>query len=307
MPDPHPDSQTAPAAGSPLRVGVVIATLGRSDACGDVLRWLLAQTLPAAKIVFSVEKPQDLPDPIEPDIQVVMGPRGLCAQRNRGIAALRDACDVIAFFDDDYIPSIHALQGLAELFAAHPEIVGATGWVLADGVGKGGIDTAPAEAIVTAHDQAGPRPWKILGDTLSAYGCNMAFRTRAMEGLAFDERLPLYGWQEDVDFAGQIRRQGRLVKTDAFAGVHRGVTTSRTPGARLGFSQIVNPIYLARKKTMTWPHALRISIANIIANHVKMLRPEPHIDRAGRARGNWIAIGQILSGRIEPEGMLKID
>ena len=46
---------------------------------------------------------------------------------------------------------------------------------------------------------------------------------------------------------------------------------------------------------------------NVLANHLKLVRPEPHIDRAGRARGNWIALGHILSGRLEPEAMLLID
>ena len=40
-----------------------------------------------------------------------MGPRGLCAQRNRGVKAIADRCDVVVFFDDDYLPARCALEG----------------------------------------------------------------------------------------------------------------------------------------------------------------------------------------------------
>jgi hypothetical protein len=32
----------------------------------------------------------------------------------------------------------------------------------------------------------------------------MAFRYQAIDGERFDENLPLYGWQEDVDFAAAL-------------------------------------------------------------------------------------------------------
>ena len=57
---------------------------------------------------------------------------------------------------------------------------------------------------------------------------------------------------------------------------------------------------------MRWSHALRIIAGNIAANHLKILTPEPHIDRAGRARGNWIAVGHMLRGRLDPQAMLEI-
>jgi hypothetical protein len=271
-----------------------------------VLRRLLGQSLAPVGIVLSVSSDKDLPASVPEGVQVVMGTKGLCAQRNRGVAALRDICDVIAFFDDDYIPSRFAVAGLAGLFHGAPDVVGATGLVLADGVGRGGVSLAEAESIVEAYDANPPQPPEVEADVASAYGCNMAFRVSAMRSVAFDERLPLYGWQEDVDYAGQIRAFGRMVRTRAFAGVHRGVIGGRTPGAKLGFSQIVNPLYLARKGTMRWSHALRIIAGNIAANHLKILTPEPHIDRAGRARGNWIAVGHMLKGRLDPQAMLEI-
>jgi GT2 family glycosyltransferase len=283
-----------------MRIGVVIATLGRALEAGQVLARLQRQSLLPARIIFSVEKPEDLPAGGVSGFEVVFGSRGLCAQRNRGMARLGD-CDLVVFYDDDFLPSLRSLEGLAELFSRHPDVVGATGVVLADGVTRGGVPFAEAEAIVEAYDSAPPVAPSILADVRSAYGCNMAYRCRAVAGLRFDERLALYGWQEDVDFAGQIAARGRVVTTNAFAGVHMGVVKSRTPGLRLGFSQMVNPVYLVRKGTMRPGHAARIMGCNLIANHLRALAPEPHIDRKGRLAGNWAGLFHLAGGGLEPE------
>ena len=284
-----------------MRIGVVIATLGRALEAGQVLERLQRQSLPPARIIFSVEKPEDLPTGDASGFEVVFGSRGLCAQRNRGMALLQDDCDLVVFYDDDFLPSLRSLEGLAELFTKHPDVVGATGLVLADGVTRGGVPFAEAEAIVDAYDRRRPVTPTILADVRSAYGCNMAYRCQSVAGLRFDERLALYGWQEDVDFAGQIAARGRVVTTNAFAGVHMGVVKSRTPGVRLGFSQMVNPVYLVRKGTMRWGHAARIMVCNLIANHLRALAPEPHIDRTGRLAGNWAGLFHLAGGGLEPE------
>ncbi|HEY3695992.1 glycosyltransferase family 2 protein [Phenylobacterium sp.] len=286
-----------------MRIAVVIATLGRPHEAGQVLERLRRQSQPPARIVFSVEKAEDLPPQpvLGDDVEVVFGPRGLCAQRNRGMTRISGECDVVVFYDDDYLPSRRSLEGVGALFAAHPEVVGATGVVLADGVTRGGLSWEQGEAIVEIYDAAPPPAPAIQADIRTAYGCNMAFRCKAADGLRFDERLPLYGWQEDVDFAGQIARRGRVVRTNAFAGVHLGVAKSRSPGKRLGYSQMVNPVYLVRKGTMRLSHAARIMCCNLVANHVRVLAPEPHIDRRGRVLGNWRGLLHLVAGRADPE------
>jgi GT2 family glycosyltransferase len=134
----------------------------------------------------------------------------------------------------------------------------------------------------------------------------MAFRTSVIEDARFDENLPLYAWQEDIDFAGQLRRRGRVVKTRAFVGVHRGVGAARSSGVRLGYSQIVNPLYLVRKKTMPGWFATKLIMRNFVANHIRAVAPEPWIDRAGRLRGNWIAVGDVVRGRADPKRILSL-
>lgn len=297
-----PPSASDPAP-SPARLAVVVASLGRPDAIGDLLHALAGQSQPPEHVLLSVTSPRDLPDTLteREGLTILTGPKGSCAQRNLALANLPADSDIVLFCDDDYLPSRYMAERLRAFFAAHPDIVGASGWLLADGAHGPGVSLAEAQAMVGAHD-SGPAPALVpRRDRHGLYGCNMAFRRDAIEGLRFDERLPLYGWQEDIDFSAQAKRAGRIVSTHAFAGVHRGVKHGRSSGVRVGYSQVVNPVYLARKGTMRRHYALRIIARNIAANIRRSVSPEPWIDRRGRVAGNWLGLFDLLRGRITPE------
>ena len=139
------------------------------------------------------------------------------------------------------------------------------------------------------------------------YGCNMAYRRDAIAGHRFDERLPLYGWQEDVDFAARVSAGRPLGRAEGVRGVHRGVSRGRSPGLRIGYSQVANPHYLVRKGTLPVGFALRLVARNLAANHWRAPRPEPWIDRAGRVRGNWRALGDLVRGRLDPGRIVDMD
>jgi len=281
------------------KVAVVVASVGRSSEIGQLLHHLSRQSLQPCAIVLSVAGDSDLPPVVPRGVDVIIGPKGLTRQRNRGLNKVLPDCDIVVFFDDDFVPEDAALAQLAQLFLDNPDIVGATGLVLRDGVKQGGLAYEDAVAALAAHGAAGAAP-ATNEPTDELYGCNMAFRAAAIGTIRFDETLPLYGWQEDVDFTGQLLPRGRIVKTTAFAGVHRGVSKGRTPGLALGYSQMVNPVYLVRKGTMRPGKAARLMAKNMIANHVGLIRPEPFIDRAGRSKGNWLGLLAIISGRCDP-------
>ena len=136
----------------------------------------------------------------------------------------------------------------------------------------------------------------------SPYGCNMAFRAEAIADLRFDERLVLYSWLEDRDFGGALaHRGGTLVKIGEAIGAHLGVKKGRMSGRKLGYSQVVNPIYLVAKGTMRPGYAARIVVRNLFANHLRAFRPEPWVDRFGRIQGNWMGLADCLRGRVTPE------
>jgi len=287
-----------------MRIAVVVASVNRAEEVGQLLFALRGQSLQPSAIILSVVSKTDLPEVLPPDVEIVMGSAGLTIQRNRGLEMVVGRCEVVVFFDDDFIPTKDALQGIRKLFETYPDVVGGTGLVLRDGVGEGGISYESALEIIRDFEAQPVLPIK-NEDYLFAYGCNMAFRTSVIGNLRFDENLPLYGWQEDMDFAAQISVQGKVIRTTAFAGVHRGVTKGRTPGKAMGFSQIVNPVYLVRKGTMTPKKALTLIIKNVLANHAKFFQPEPFVDRRGRLLGNWLGVLHLLQGKTDPTFILS--
>jgi GT2 family glycosyltransferase len=146
-----------------------------------------------------------------------------------------------------------------------------------------------------------------IAPTGGPYGCNMAFRCSSIAGLRFDERLVLYGWQEDRDFGGQIwNRGGRVVRINTAVGVHMGVKRGRVSGRKFGYSQVINPLYLVQKKTMPLRDALRHVLRNVSSNLVRSFVPEPWVDRRGRLRGNWIGVCDFVRGRLTPERAEKL-
>ncbi|MDF2640490.1 MAG: glycosyl transferase [Novosphingobium lindaniclasticum] len=289
--------------GSHFRVAVVVASLGRPQLVAQMHHLMQEQTCRPDLLVFSVVSDADIPAGYQdqPDVQVLRGDKGLCAQRNRGLDHLGDRYDLIVFYDDDFVPSKDSIDRIKRFFAAHPDVVGATGNVIRDGIKGPGIPLDVARDLLAKHEKKDFSPNCIVTSLEGLYGCNMAYRASAIGECRFDERLRLYGWQEDIDFASSLSARGRIVKTFAFSGVHQGVKYGRTSGVRLGYSQVVNPIYLVRKGTMSIGFAARLIARNVLANHARALRPEPWIDRAGRTKGNWIAARDILLGRVLPE------
>jgi GT2 family glycosyltransferase len=185
-------------------------------------------------------------------------------------------------------------------------VVMITGDVIADGIIGPGFDIAEARHRLAAS--AAPRGSGGLEPVENGYGCNMAVRLAAVRfaQCRFDERLPLYGWLEDVDFSRQLARQGRIAKLAAARGVHLGIKQGRQSGVRLGYSQIANPIYLSRKGTCPWPRALRQMSRNVAMNLARSLKPEPYVDRAGRFSGNLKAMRDLMTGRLDPQRILEL-
>ncbi len=148
-----------------------------------------------------------------------------------------------------------------------------------------------------------------LRPVFSGYGYNMAVRLAPMRqhGVHFDERLPLYGWQEDVDLSRSLAAFGAVVLIEAASGVHLGVKLGRGSGIRLGYSQVANPLYLFGKRH-GYPlgRALARIARNIAMNVVRSPWPEPYVDRRGRLQGNVIALGDLVAGRMAPERILKL-
>lgn len=286
---------------------VGIATTGRPGILAQTVELLSHQSRAADAVIVCPARDGDIDGTMlqgAPDIMVVRGDPGLPAQRNTLLSAAGNA-DVLVFFDDDFFPEKTYLQAIEDLFRREPDVVMATGTVIADGILGPGL--APEEA--SRHlDEVGPKPMEHLEDVYNGYGCNMAVRMTALSSLnlKFDEALPLYGWLEDVDFSRRLASEGRIVRSNLLRGVHLGNKTGRSSGVRLGYSQIINPLYMVRKGTLERRRAYKQIGRNIVANALKTLRPEPWIDRKGRLIGNLRGAVDALRGQLDPREILKL-
>lgn len=282
-----------------LRIHVVIATVGRAELARQTIDLLHGQSRQPDGVLAVGACEQDLAgladSPVQPEL--LLAPRGLCRQRNHALDRLVGRADVVVFFDDDFVPAPDYLAAVERLMIAFPDIAGITGNLVGDGVLHGGYGIAQAQAMIAAHTLL-LDPAIIAREAL--YGCNMALRMAQVGAIRFDEALPLYGWQEDVDFTTRLAQRGRLISTGLVSGVHLGVKSGRTSGRRLGYSQVANIVYLLRKGTMPRALARRLLWRNVLANLLRAMMPEPHIDRMGRLRGNATAFLDLLLGRLDP-------
>jgi len=289
-----------------LRTVVIIATKGRPNELSNLLQILAQQTVLPDKIIVSACEPADiLQNSVNAkNVEVLLGPPGLAAQRNRALASVRKQFDIVIFFDDDFIPSRFWIQRIQMLLRTHTDIVCATGRLLIDGVTVGGIDWSKGQSMVDKTDFA-KKLIKLndfqIWDHESPYGCNMAFRGRSIDDLTFDERLVLYGWMEDRDFGFRAARDGRMIWTDAIWGVHLGTKSGRVSGLRFGYSQVVNPWYLMKKGSISPFNVCRKIFRGLAGNLAGSLLPFSHVDRWGRLKGNIIGLKDILFGRWAPE------
>jgi GT2 family glycosyltransferase len=220
-------------------------------------------------------------------------------QRNSGIDALADV-DVVFFFDDDAVVRHDYLANALAFLEQHPDVLAITGRVLLDGVTTGEIDRPTATAALTASEGAPlSGAWR---RTRQLYGCNFAYRIGSAPDVRFDDRLPLYSWLEDHDFARQLGRHGLLAEVDDCVIVHRAAASGgRQQHTRLGYSQVANPLYLWRKGSFPAWLAAR-ELLRPVAKNLTHARPGPDSGwRRERLRGNLLALGDVARGRLTLE------
>lgn len=291
------------------KVIVGLATSGRAPVLAALIRELNSQSVKPDRIVICYKDPTDI-DGVTPalvpgcDLVLLQGSRGLPAQRNVILDHAQDE-DIVLFLDDDFFPQHDYIEKMLDVFRSDNRIAGVTGKVLEDGAVGPGLTVEHALAALARSSSSQDNA---IVDVFNTYGCNMAFRLDVIRhtGARFDERLPLYAWYEDIDFSRRILPYGRIVRGDGAQGIHLGSKKGKTSGMRLGYSQIVNPFYLARKGSYLWGHAFRSAGRHTLINVVRSFRPEPWVDRQGRMKGNWLAWRDVLRGRLRPEHILDL-
>lgn len=306
-----------PASLTAIDPFVVIATAGRSEALAPLLRLLSAQTLPPKGVVIVGAWPSDTAGIDEADysqlaLKILYADQpGLPRQRNVGVAhftALAKGPDkpryALFFFDDDFRPGPVWIEKAVERLRRN-DIAGVTGKVLQDGVVTGAVTEGEAESLLASSAARGGETEEVVA---SAYGCNMAFMDRCVEGVSFDENLPLYGWLEDRLFSKEVSRIfGPIILCRDCCGVHLGNPNGgRARGVRLGYSQIANPLYLHGRGAMSNRELLYYAGRALASNVVKTVSGDRRNDYPGRMKGNLTAIGDLCLGRISPRRILEL-
>lgn len=296
------------------KVCLGIATVGRPEVLLQSVRDILRQTRLPDLIVICHVTDADVAGmtadvlPAAIPVKFITTPAGLPRQRNAILSELYNF-DIVLFVDDDFLMAPRYIEAVVTAFADNPDVVAATGDLICDDTRGPGLSVDEGRRLIDADRAQVPdgldTSWRAAPH---GYGCNMAFRLNTVRahGLWFDERLPLYAWSEDIDFTHRIARHGVIAQLHGARGVHLGAKQARTPGRRLGYSQVANPLYLLGKGSYSPGRAGRSVARNIAANCARALWPEPYIDRRGRLLGNALALLDMCRGRMRPERILEL-
>lgn len=290
-----------------MKISVIICSFKRPQSLHDTVMSLTRQTHPPLEILIACCSRDHVTAATLaiPGVRRIESRCGLTVQRNAGLDALSPHSELIAFLDDDMELCPSYFRQMCRLFTERPGLVVASGHMLRDGGRGRAVDRQEAIAVCAAAEQTLGR-WEAALATRSlhyGYGCNMLVRASAGRGERFDEQLSLYAWLEDSDFSHRCRvgKEPPVIHSGA-CGVHLGIRSGRMSGLKMGFSQIMNPIYLWRKaRVFTLRHLLIQYWARcMVANLLGIFWGDPEEERLRRLRGNGIALWHLLTGRCDP-------
>jgi GT2 family glycosyltransferase len=296
-----------------MNISVIICSINRPAILHETVASIASQSRKPAEILIVTPGDQHvLPETLAiSGLRVVIGPLGLPSQRNAGLDRVSPECDLVAFFDDDIELSEFYLDEMLRLFSENPEIVVASGRLLHDGGRSTVVTRSQARELCHEHDRNCVRS-ESRGDyhqTNSAYGCNMMVRCATARNVRFDEGLPLYAWLEDRDYSQRVtkNRHGPVEFQGAIA-VHLGSRSGRIGGVRMGFSEIINPIYLwAKNRTFSLGYIVVQYWARcLVGNILGILARDSEYDRVGLLRGNMIGLWHLLTGSCDPGHITEI-
>src|SRR5436190_4786378 len=183
-------------------VGVVVATRRRADLLARCIQALVEQDTDQGYEVVVVND-DDTPVSLAQHevVRVVPGPcRGVAAARNVGIAAT--TAPLIAFTDDDAVPSRGWISAMVAASERYPDAVAF----------DGPIETGPLDPLYHHAPEAVP------GSLVTA---NAVYRRRTLETVGlFDERFHGFWGLEDIELAARAARAGPIRFVDDMIVVH---------------------------------------------------------------------------------------
>lgn len=294
------------------KIVIGIASRGRAPILAAQFPLWLSQTVPPDEVVICGTQTSDIPELSQftrqsgaanetTRVTKLYRPPSSATQRNAIIDAVTG--DILIFCDDDFFPAPHFVETVRDVFECDSDIVGCNLTLQYDGASSTPIE--PADAL---HRLSEPKRSERKGGLSTAstvtslYGCNMGVRLNTVRThqVRFDDSFAYYGWLEDLDFSRQLGRQGTLVRLGTVGGIHLGVSSGRVDDLWLGFSQIVNPLYLHRKQVISFLDVLRTGGRCFAANIIGSLLPSSRTRRR-RLRGNFRGLLSLINHGPRPE------
>ena len=284
---------------------IVICTINRPEILDEPVRALVFRSrFDGAIVVSAGSETSVLPQTAELEqIEVFHGVKGLTRQRNAALARVRT--EYALFLDDDVELDGRYVDSMERLFEAQADIVIACGLAV--------LDRLETRSIVTremALSALAGKPTAFGWEDSPRWirGHNMFVRTEVARDLGFDERLPLYGLYEDLDFVARCQRFGRAARNLEARLAHLGVMSGRINEVRLGYSQFANSCYLMRKGIWAARVVFRVCAAQFAKNLVgaMLTRNADLADRRSRLKGNLFAIADLFRGRLDPDNILAL-
>jgi len=294
-------------------ISIAIISKGRPEILDDTIESVLRQTLPPLQVIVVVPAKEDLPrKPWGAAVQFIVGPLGICTQRNKALEAIPPSVDYVGFIDDDFELKADFLEQATRFLRCNPATIAFSGHLLANG---GGVTREQARQLVANHSHADTykgvyRSW---GKFHSLHGCNMIIRRAILDYEKFDENLPLYCFGEDYDISMRLENYGSIGKVSLCIGVHLASPGGRVNEVMRGYSIVANPWYFYKKGIVPLPPFLawvRFWVNCFGVPFLKVFWKVMIRDRSfnwfGRLKGMCVAFLDILRGRSHPRRILEL-
>lgn len=301
------------SSGKPSRsVSVAIVSKGRPEVLADTIDSVLGQTLLPRQVIVVVPTAEDLPKKTwDEAVQLIVGPCGIAAQRNKALEVIPTSIDYVAFFDDDFELKADYLEQAALFLEICPTTIALSGLLLADG--RVSREKARQLLVQHAHRDNVRGLFHSKGDLHSLHGCNMVIRRAFLDYEKFDENLPLYGFAEDYEMSMRLERYGNVGKFARCAGVHLSWSGGRMRDIQYGYSLIANQWYCLQKGTVhAPPFQARIWFWNVVVRKMifftlkRLLTRDRSCDWRNRMKGHLLALQDILLRKCDPRRILDL-
>jgi GT2 family glycosyltransferase len=275
----------------------------------DSVLTVIRQSEPCFVLISVPEDNAVLPETRNlPGVRVLVGTRGTCVQRNQALRSIEHRPECILFLDDDVELDHHYVREILACYRRHPSVAVVNGRNLAHGIFSAGtVDRALACRLIEDYRREHPKMQSAEPGAVTpmstTYGCRMSIRGSLLGKVSFDERLVLYAFLEDLDFALQCRPSGTVVESVHALGVHLEVASGRMDQKRRGYAEVINPLYLWSKRTgFPLRKAVLGSARRTAINAVVAVRER----ESKQLAGNLLAWMDAARGRFHPEKILEL-